>query len=257
MPAVFERISNRGSSVRIHSKSLLFCVALLPMPALAAPGTGPYVEIAAGGSWAENLNFKVTTNTGTVSKGLVATHKSGNDLSIALGQDFGLIRIEAELSQRETPVGTLTAPATAKIPIGYVKGATTPVLTNGTFSALSGTTRSRSAMINAYAQYNLPGDTRVFIGGGIGYDRTYAHAYAAKTASTVLVSTSEVVRDHDDGLAWQGIIGAREPIGDHVTIGLRYRYYHARYVGVTDTLNRGLVGKLSMQSVQATLGYRF
>ena len=243
--------------MRIHYLTVSCALALLAAPAHAMDGKGFYVQASAGGSWAETLNFNVATTPNPTHHGLKAMHKSGHNLSLAVGHDFGLFRVEGEYSERANPISSLTATSPAKIPLGYVQGATAAYQAAGTFSALSGTTISRSAMINAYVQVGKPSATRFYAGGGVGYDRTYAHGYKAKSIYPPMATTLEVVRDHDGGFAWQAMGGAREPIGDHVEIGLRYGFYRAREIRLTDTLNRGLRGWLTMQSVQATLGYRF
>lgn len=243
--------------MRISSFSVCCAAALIASPAYALDAKGFYVQASAGGSWAETLNFNVATTPSPTHHGLKATHKSGHNLSLAIGHDFGLIRVEGEYGERANPISSLTATAPAKIPLGYLNGGTTPYQSTGTFSARSGTTISRSAMINAYVQVGKPSATRFYAGGGVGYNRTYAHGYAAKSIYPPIATALEVVRNHDGGVAWQAMAGAREPIGDHVEIGLRYGFYRARDIRMTDTLNRGLRGWLTMQSVQATLGYRF
>ncbi len=243
--------------MRIQFLSVSCALALFASPAYALDAKGFYVQASAGGSWAETLNFNVATTPNPTHHGLKAMHKSGHNLSIAVGRDFGLFRIEGEYSERANPISSLVATAPAKIPLGYVKGGVAPYQTAGTFSALSGSTISRSAMINAYVQVGKPSATRFYAGGGVGFDRTYARGYTAKSIFPTMVTTLQAVRDHDDGFAWQAMGGAREPIGDHVEIGLRYGFYRARNIQLNDTLNRGLHGWLTMQSVQATLGYRF
>lgn len=226
-------------------------------PARANDGTGFYVQASAGGAWANDLKFNVATTPTPTPHGLTVTHKSGHHLSLAVGHDFGLIRVEGEFSERANPISGLTAIAPARIALGYLKGATVPYQTTGTFAALNGTTIARSGMLNAYAQIGKPNATRFYAGAGIGFNRTYARGYVAKAVFPTIATPLQAVRDHYDGLAWQAMAGAREPIGNHVDIGLRYGFYRARDIRLVDTQNRSLRGWLTMQSVQATLGYHF
>lgn len=234
----------------MRTQIIALCVlgSALSCPAFAAEGTGPYVEIAGGTSWANAIRFDVATTPNPTASGIIVKHKTGKDLSIALGHDFGFFRVEAEAAERDAPPSSLVTKVI--VPISRLAGANAPVTRAGTLTPIAGTSRARSAMVNLYLQTGDPEVTRFFVGAGAGYGRSYAHGYAMST-------TAEVVRDHDGGKAWQFLAGAREPIGTHATIGVRYRYYHPDKMQVTDTLGRTLTGRLITHSIQASLGWRF
>ena len=234
--------------MRKHSITLFFVIATSPASAWAANGTGPYVELGAGTAWANALRLDVATTPNPTAGGIIVKHKTGKDLSVAIGHDFGFFRVEAELAERDAKPSSIIT--TVNVPLRTLTGATAPVVSKGTFTPTGGRSMARSAMLNIFAQTGNPEVTRFYVGAGVGYARTYTKGYA-------LSATAEVLRDHDQSKAWQLLAGAREPIGEHVTLGVRYRYFHPEKAQLTDTLNRAVSGRLVVHGIQATLGYRF
>ena len=158
------------------------------------------------------------------------------------------MRAEVELSQRAASLNNVTT--TVPIPARLVSGSTTPILSQGSLTAFSGTSRARAAMLNGYAQLGDGNQTKFFAGAGLGYARFEARNYA-------LASGVPFLNGRDKGLAWQLLAGVREPLSDRVSIGVKYRYFRTKSFALTDELDRSISGRSTFQNVQATLSYAF
>ena len=223
-------------------------LALYAAPAVAADGPGPFVELSAGSSWANKLGLTVGTTPNPTTNGISLTHKTGYDVAVSAGMDFGLLRAEVELSQRAASLNKVVT--TVPVPARLVSGSTTPILSQGSFTAFSGTSRARAAMLNGYAQLGDANQTKFFAGAGVGYARFEARDYS-------LAAGVPFLNGRDKGLAWQLLAGVREPLSDRVSIGVKYRYFRTKSFALTDELDRSITGRSSFQNVQATLSYAF
>jgi len=223
-------------------------LALYATPVLAEDGPRPFVELSAGSYWANKMGLTVGTTPNPTANGISLTHKTGYDVAVSAGMDFGLLRAEVELSQRAAALNKVTT--TVPIPARLVSGSTTPILTQGSFTAFSGSSRSRAAMLNGYAQLGDANQTKFFAGAGVGYARFEARNYS-------LASGVPFLNGRDKGLAWQLLAGVREPLSDRVSIGVKYRYFRTKSFALTDELDRSITGRSSFQNVQATLSYAF
>ncbi|MEY3702497.1 MAG: hypothetical protein RLZZ561_117 [Pseudomonadota bacterium] len=223
-------------------------LALSTAPALAENGPRPFVELSAGSAWVNKLGMTVGTTPNPTTNGITLSHKTGYDLAAAAGMDFGLLRAEVEVSQRSAHLNKVTT--TVPIPIRLIAGTTTPILSQGSFTAFSGITRARSAMLNGYAQIGDANQTKFFAGAGVGYAQFAARRYA-------IASGVPFLNDRDNGLAWQLLAGAREPLTENISIGVKYRYFRAKSFALTDTRDRSIKDHATFQNVQATLSYFF
>jgi opacity protein-like surface antigen len=223
-------------------------LALYAAPALAEDGPRPFIELSAGSSWANKMGLTVGTTPNPTTNGISLTHKTGYDVAVSAGLDFGLLRAEVELSQRAAHLNKVAT--TVPIPIRSIAGSTTPILSQGSFTAYSGITRARAAMLNGYAQLGDSNQTTFFAGAGLGYAQLAARRYA-------IASGVHFLNDRDSGLAWQLLAGVREPLSDRVSIGVKYRYFRTKSFALTDVRDRSITGRSSFQNVQATLSYAF
>ncbi len=108
-------------------------LALYATPVLAKDRPRPFVELSAGSSWANKMGLTVGTTPNPTTNGISLTHKTGYDVAVSAGMDFGLLRAEVELSQRAAALNKVTT--TVPIPARLVSGSTTPILTQGSFTA--------------------------------------------------------------------------------------------------------------------------
>jgi opacity protein-like surface antigen len=161
-------------------------------------GTRPFVELSAGSSWANKMGLTVGTTPNPTTNGISLTHKTGYDVAVSAGMGFGLLRAEVELSQRAAALNKVTT--TVPIPARLVSGSTTPILTQGSFTAFSGTSRAQAAMLNGYAQLGDANQTKFFAGAGVGYARFEARDYS-------LAAGVPFLNGRDKGLAWQLLAG--------------------------------------------------
>lgn len=223
-------------------------VALCSTPALANDGPRPFAELSAGSSWVNKLGLTVGTTPDPTANGITLSHKTGYDVAVSAGMDFGLLRAEVELSQRAAHLNKVVT--TVPIPIRSIAGSTTPILSQGSFTGFSGITRARAAMLNGYAQLGDSNQTIFFAGAGLGYAQLAARRYA-------IASGVHFLNDRDSGLAWQLLAGVREPLSDKVSIGVKYRYFRTKSFALTDERDRSITGRSTFQNVQATLSYAF
>lgn len=151
-------------------------------------------------------------------------YRTGFDVGVLGGYDFGFVRVEAELGHRQAALGNLKPDETSRELLDTLNGELNrpsaepdpsapglPALTSGDFD-LSGKMRVRSAMINALLDVGM-GD-RISIYGGGGYGRSWVKALG----------------DTDSDEAWQYIVGARYKLSDHLELGLKHRYFNSGMV---------------------------
>ena len=180
--------------------TLLAAVSVLAIasPAAARDGSG-YVGFDAGVLMADDMDFEFDESAEALD--IEAEHKTGFDLDIIGGYDFGMIRAEGELSwKRTTHDGDYVFESTEE-------------------ADADGETDVRSAMINAL--FDLGNDQWAFYaGGGVGYA-----SVRNRIESGDSVFDGDRITFKDSGFAWQGIAGVRFAVNEIIDIGLKYRYF--------------------------------
>jgi hypothetical protein len=71
------------------------------------------------------MGLTVGTTPNPTTNDISLTHKTGYDVAVSAGMDFGLLRAEVELSQRAAALNKVTT--TVPIPARLVSGSTTPI----------------------------------------------------------------------------------------------------------------------------------
>ena len=167
---------------------LLGAVAALGLstPALAADGF--YIGFDAGLWMPKDIDF----DAGQVD--FEIDHKTGFDIDLIAGHDFGFIRAEGELAWKRANHDE------------YSLGSSS--------TSADGDTDVRSVMVNLLGDV---GSDRFsfYAGGGIGY--------ALARVDIDVDGDGEKLKD--GGLAWQGIAGIRVAMNEMIDIGLKYRYF--------------------------------
>ena len=203
---------------------------------------GPYVSIDGGGVLSENQHIYGPTSAAAeagadaglpgATSGDTIHNKLGWTAGGQAGYDFGFLRIEGDVNYERlrikrlyTPVGTLTSG-----------------------DGLYGRTASFSAMGNALAEFGPTHGPQLYAGGGVGWARTHEE---------VDVSPTGGISGRNSRFAWELIGGVDMPVGEHVSVGLRYRYFHpdADRFHFSDGTTEFV--KLRTHSVMGNLTYHF
>lgn len=193
------------------------------------------------------LGQTVTTTNATFGSGFVADYRSGADLDLIGGYDFGLFRIEGELGFKRARLRDLTASST------LVAAINTPPITGVTPDsfAFGDRTTILSAMLNGLVDFEVSPGVSIYGGGGIGRAR------------------GSTFGERDNAFAWQLIGGASTAISSDIDIGLKYRYFRTGKMrfdtasaftgagGSTSVSNFSSAGKFRSHSVLASLIFHF
>lgn len=195
----------------------LALMAVLASTALAAPAMARngawYVGAEGGGMIVEDLKFDIA---GVKDQATVDT-KTGWDVDGILGYDFGMFRLEGETSYKQTKVDSATtATVTGN---GPLTGAPA-----GSYPDASGKLQVLSFMINGMLDFGPDDGLGGYVGGGAGVAKVWENRIK------LAPGTGSMLADTDTGFAWQAIAGVRYPVGPHVDVGLKYRFFNAEKV---------------------------
>ena len=228
-------------------KLLLAAVAAtaIASPAMARDGS-PYLGIEGGALFARDLNFADSFSfddgetSYDVDEAFGIDHKTGTDLDLIAGYDFGAFRAEVELGRKR-----------AKSDNTYNVVVSDGVTTD-TFTATdNGRTRVFSIMGNLLGDFGDENGLSFYGGAGIGY------AKGKISADVPAVIADEIDLDRvsakDSGLAWQLIAGLRYAVTPNVDVGLKYRYFRAKF----NDDDAGIDTKFRSHSLLASLIFNF
>jgi outer membrane protein OmpA-like peptidoglycan-associated protein/opacity protein-like surface antigen len=182
---------------------------VLATPALARDGSG-YFGGEIGAMIVEDIDMDI--DEGVAAVGIDSEY--GYDAALFAGFDMGMFRIEAEIAQKQADVDALETNFTLPENEG------TPRAGQRLFENPRGSTRVRSAMLNAMLDFGDDEGVSGFLGGGVGYAWTRMRAGAYS-------NTDDLVDDHDSGFAWQVLAGVRQAITPNVDVHLKYRFFNA------------------------------
>ena len=228
----------------------LAILAALAASALAAPAFATdhsaYVGLEGGALFPKDLIFDVGPS--PLAPGGARTRvdgKTGYDIDAVLGYDFGMFRLEEEISYKrdrvtEITTGPLRTPAA-------VGGAGAPP---GIYNDASGKNSSFGVMANALFDYDWGTDSRFssYIGGGAGIATVKLKHYNVSGADFL---NSTVTKR----FAWQAIAGARYALTDHIDVGAKYRYYTVTKLNAVDRLGASYHGKWKSHSAMLSIIY--
>jgi opacity protein-like surface antigen len=152
--------------------------------------------------------------------------KTGYDIDLIGGYDFGLFRLEGELSQKRAGLDQLevsddflaflnSSLNRPDVDVAPEPVETLPALTADDFR-LDGNVRVRSAMVNGLLDFGNEDGLSFYVGGGAG------------RASVKLGDVS------DSAWAFQGIAGVRLAVSRNIDLGLKYRYFSTGRVDLAD-----------------------
>ena len=222
--------------------------AAVATPAAARDNTG-YIGLEAGALFPtkSSLHTDFTNSyygdgvafyTGTYTPSFRTKYKTGYDVDLIGGYDFGMFRLEGELGYKR-----------AKHDRYNVTGF-------GPVDSHGGRTSALSAMINGLVDFGNDDGLNFSAGAGVGYARTkFRFGVDDPDLGTVSGSLSS------SKFAWQLIAAARYAVSPNMDVGLKYRYFNAGKIHDTfDDGNGGTVGvssKFRSHSLLASLIYNF
>ena len=203
----------------------------LATPALARDNSW-YVGVEGGLMIVEDGDYDATALIGgiEVSDKVNIDHKTGIDLDLIGGYDFGSFRVEAEAGYKRASLDEINQGA------GYVD--------------VDGSVRVISAMANLLLDFGDDDGWSGYAGPGIGianvrYDIDFTGAPQFGSG-----------RDTDRSIAFQGIAGVRKELNYNVELGLKYRFFVAPKLDYD--IDFGSVrGRYKSHSLLASLIYNF
>jgi opacity protein-like surface antigen len=207
--------------------------AAVVSPAYARDNS-PYVGVEGGALLPGDTNvdvdalFPTTTVPGVPSglnrydDALNVDYKTGYDVDLIGGYDFGMFRLEAELGYKRAGIDDIGLDDSFLTAVNAALEID-PALTNDDLS-FGGHVSVLSGMANAMFDFGDDAGWSGFLGAGAGLARV------------------KVLGDSDSGFAWQAIAGVRMAISENIDLGLKYRYFRTKKLDFSDTLDFGAAG---------------
>ncbi|MBS0478510.1 MAG: OmpA family protein [Proteobacteria bacterium] len=234
-------------------RKLAIAVALastaLATPALARDKAW-YVGVEGGAMIVEDIHFDITSGATKTKDAAQADHEYGYDVGGNVGYDFGMFRVEAEVSYKGANLtrwrSTLRTPAFSTNGAAVPNGGAVP----GTYEAPGGKTTALSFMLNGMLDFGDDDGLQGFVGGGVGVARIKAEKYALSRGGSFL-------DDSDTVFAWQAIAGIRAPLTDNIDATLKYRFFNAENVKLVDVAGRTLDGRFRSHSLLGGVTFNF
>jgi len=221
----------KGTFMRKLAIAMALASTALAAPAVARDGSW-YVGVEGGLMIVEDGDFDATATFGgrTVRDAVAIDHKTGVDLDLIGGYDFGSIRAEVET--------------------GYKRASLDRINQGRGLLDVDGSVRVISVMGNLLLDFGPDDDWNGYVGGGIGlasvrYDIDFTGAGNFGSG-----------RDTDRSVAFQGIAGVRKAITDNIDLGLKYRYFVAPKLNY-DIQFGDVSGRYKSHSLLASLIYNF
>lgn len=129
--------------------------------------------------------------------------KTGFDVDIFGGYDFGMFRLEGELGYKQAKPKSMRVDPAFVAAINKAGGTS---FTGADFG-LGDKTKVYSAMVNGYAEHDLFDGISGFVGAGAGY------------------ASVREFGDKKGKFAWQLLAGLQKPVSSNVDVGIKYRYF--------------------------------
>lgn len=222
-----------------HAMIAATALAVIPAGAQARDGT-PYVGLEGGVIKPEDLKLDYRLGTLSVNDGITIEHRTGLDLDLLAGYDFGFIRAEGELGYKRASMSDVAiSPA---------------VLTTTGRPAIDGKTSVLSAMANLLLDFGGNDGLGVYAGAGAGLARISSEGSITGPG----IVTPRVFDGKDRSFAWQLIAGMRVPVSSAVDLGLKYRYFRSKLDFSEDgTAGESLDGRFKSHSILLSLLINF
>ena len=209
-------------------------VAALAAPAQARDNS-PYVGLEAGALFSKTTDVSIGDDSSDFIEFLDIDHKTGFDVDLIGGYDFGMVRLEAEL--------------------GYKKAKHDEYNFFDVFEVdADGSRRTWSLMGNALIDLGNEDAFSYYVGGGLGFASVKTKFEADEDLFFVEDETYK-----DSHLAWQLIAGVRYAVTPQIDLGAKYRFFSTKFADEIDAFGDDISVKSSIRShsVLASLIYNF
>jgi outer membrane protein OmpA-like peptidoglycan-associated protein/opacity protein-like surface antigen len=222
--------------------TLALATTALSTPAFARDDAW-YVGVEGGVMLVEDIKFDV----GTATDAVTAHHKAGWDADAVVGYDFGPFRAEAEVGYRQASVTRINSAVT--LPGRYTANGPAVNAPAGNYEYAGGRSSALSFMVNGLLDFGDDDGVQGFVGGGVGVARV--------KNNFALNSYQDSLDDSDTVFAWQAIAGIRAPLSDSIDVSLKYRFFNADNVKLTDVSGRALETRFRSHSIMGGLIFNF
>jgi opacity protein-like surface antigen len=201
-------------------------VAVFAAPAAAADGSG-YVGLEGGVLLPKKQNvdavvdFTNPANTDVTFDNVARVkNKTGYDVDLIGGYDFGMFRLEGELGYKRAKLKNVT------VDNAFLTGINTP--SGNSFGTttfdLGGHTSVLSGMINGLVDFGGNGGVGAYAGAGFGR------------------ASVKQLGDKDSAWAGQLLAGVYMPVSSNIDVGLKYRYFRTGKLNFNDEVAFSPVG---------------
>jgi opacity protein-like surface antigen len=208
-------------------------------PALARDGVG-YVGIDGGLMKVEDLQFDFEDDDSSVDDLFSVDVKTGFDVALVGGHDFGLIRVEGEVGYKRASLDKVRVDQSV-IPASELDA--------------DGRARVLSGMVNLLLDFGDDNGLSGFVGGGAGIARVKVRGDLSGTGTGGIGLSDLGFSGSDRGLAWQGIAGVRAAVTDNIDLGLKYRFFNTKFE--LEGAGGELSDRFRSHSLLASLTYTF
>jgi OOP family OmpA-OmpF porin len=185
-------------------------LAAVAASAIATPAAARdrnwYIGVEGGALWARDISADATGNFEgpiTLDDYYEADFRTGLDIDVIGGYDWGLVRTEVEFGYKYANVDEVSG-------FGFTE--------SGSSVDGDGSVRALSIMGNALLDFGDDDGLSFYGGGGIGWAKV-------KLKDIGVEDDSFNIDAKDSGLAWQLIAGVRYAVAQNVQLGLKYRYF--------------------------------
>uniref|UniRef100_UPI000496E0A7 outer membrane protein n=1 Tax=Rhizorhabdus wittichii TaxID=160791 RepID=UPI000496E0A7 len=225
----------------------LALLTALAATALAGPAFARdnswYVGVEGGLMQPQDTKFNVGPSPLSPGGRTTIDNKLGYDVDAILGYDFGMFRLEEEISyKRDRVKGITTGPS--RTPAGPGGFGAPP----GVYPDASGKNISFGVMLNGLLDFGNEDGLSAYVGGGAGIAALKLHNYNVSGGDFLDYDLSK-------RFAWQAIAGVRYAVSSHVDVGLKYRYFNVTKVRPVDVVGAQYSGKWRSHSALLSLIY--
>jgi opacity protein-like surface antigen len=169
--------------------------------------------------------------------------KTGTDIDVLVGYDFGRIRAEAELSRKHAKFDSVT-----------VRNSFFGSILDGNHDT-RGSINALTAVVNVLYDLPVSSTVNLYAGPGIGYGRLKltprVDLFDNGTYGDELHTTKR------SGAFGQIVAGVRMRVSDRVDVGVKYRFVRSQKLTYDAGVLGDLKGRLTTHSVLLSLGYNF
>ncbi|KKC24617.1 outer membrane protein, partial [Sphingomonas sp. SRS2] len=223
-------------------------MAALAATALAGPAFARddswYVGIEGGVMKPRDTKFDVGPSPfSPVGGRTTVEHKLGYDVDAVLGYDFGMIRLEEEITFKSARVKSITT-GPARTPANAGGIGAPP----GVYPDASGKTTALGVMVNALFDFGDDDGLSFYAGGGAGIAGVKLENYNVSGDDFIDFKLAK-------RFAWQAIAGVRYAVGPNLDVGVKYRYYTITKVRPYDVATARYDGKWRSHSALLSLIY--